>query len=56
MKVTVKDVAGAAKVLAGRKGMGRAITTPQVSAPELVRSRYLERGRIGRAPYPAEPA
>ncbi len=35
MKVTVKDVAGAAKVLAGRKGMGRAITTPQVSAPEL---------------------
>ncbi len=35
MKVTVKDVTGAAKVLTGRKGMGRAITTPQVSAPEL---------------------
>jgi HPr kinase/phosphorylase len=35
MKVTVKDLTGSAMVLAGRTGLGREITSPQVSAPEL---------------------
>ncbi len=35
MKITVKDLAGIAKVLAGRTGLGRRISSPQVSAPDL---------------------
>jgi hypothetical protein len=35
MKVTVKDLAGRAAVLAGVAGLGGEITSPQVSAPEL---------------------
>ena len=37
MKVTVKDLAGRAKVLAGAAGLGREIASPQISAPELSR-------------------
>lgn len=35
MKVTVKDLAGRASVLAGVAGLGGEIASPQVSAPEL---------------------
>lgn len=35
MKITVRDLTGVAQVLAGRSGLGRKITSPQVSAPEL---------------------
>ncbi len=35
MKVTVKDVAEKAAVLAGRAGFGREITSPRVSTPDL---------------------
>jgi HPr kinase/phosphorylase len=35
MKVTVKDLAGRAAVLAGGAGLGGEIASPQVSAPEL---------------------
>jgi HPr kinase/phosphorylase len=35
MKVTVKDLTGSAMVLGGSTGLGREITSPQVSAPEL---------------------
>jgi len=35
VKITVKELAGVAKVLAGRSGLGRKIASPQVSAPDL---------------------
>jgi HPr kinase/phosphorylase len=35
MKITVRDVVGASRVLAGREGMTRRIRTPQVPRPEL---------------------
>jgi HPr kinase/phosphorylase len=49
MKVTVKDVARGARVLSGRKGLGREITSPQVIAPDLsalARGRMAESGAI----------
>ncbi len=35
MKTTVKDLAGGARVLAGRSGLGRKIASPQVFSPDL---------------------
>ncbi len=35
MKVIVRDLTGRVKVLAGETGLGRAIVSPQVSAPDL---------------------
>ncbi len=35
MKMTVKDLARSAKVLAGRSGLGRQISSPQVCTPDL---------------------
>jgi HPr kinase/phosphorylase len=35
MKVTLKELAGKAKVLAGRAGLGREVASPQLRTPEL---------------------
>ncbi len=35
MNIIVRDLTGVAEVLAGRSGLGRLITSPQVSAPDL---------------------
>ncbi len=35
MNITVRELTGMAEVLAGRSGLGRLITSPQVSAPDL---------------------
>jgi HPr kinase/phosphorylase len=35
MKVTVKDLVGAERVLAGAAGIGRAVRSPQIARPEL---------------------
>jgi HPr kinase/phosphorylase len=35
MKVTVRDLIGKARVLAGRRGLGRVVRSPQIGRPEL---------------------
>lgn len=37
MKITVKDVAGTARILAGRDGLQREIRSPQIGKPELAK-------------------
>ncbi len=37
MKTTVRDVIGKARVVAGREGLDRVVTSPQISRPELSR-------------------